>query len=143
MELSSMGVAASTLAKTAAPAGASTYAPDTGAADRFRSLLAPETMTTDAAPAPARLPAVMPTDAAAAPANLGDAILQKLHAMSGELDAGWQTLTAVGGTADAAVTVPQMMKFQTAAIQTSFQFELVGKVVSKSESDIETLVKMQ
>ena len=141
MELSSMGVAASTLAKTAAPAGAPTYAPDTGAADRFRSLLAPETMTTDAAPA--RLPAVMPTDAAAAPANLGDAILQKLHAMSGELDAGWQTLTAVGGTADATVTVPQMMKFQTAAIQTSFQFELVGKVVSKSESDIETLVKMQ
>ena len=63
--------------------------------------------------------------------------------MSSELDTGWQTLTSVGGAADAAVTVPQMMKFQAAAMQTSFQFELVGKVVSKSEADIEALVKMQ
>ncbi len=141
MEISSMGVAASTLAKTAAPAAATTATPDAGAADRFRSLLTPETMSTDAAPG--RLPAVAPTDAAAPPANLGDAILQKLHSMSSELDAGWQTLTSVGGAADAAVTVPQMMKFQAAAMQTSFQFELVGKVVSKSESDIEALVKMQ
>jgi type III secretion system YscI/HrpB-like protein len=140
MELSSIGVAASTLAKTAAPAGASSAAPDTGAADRFRSLMAPDTTTTDTTSL--HLPAVAPTDAAA-PANLGDAILQKLHAMSGEMDAGWQTLTSVGGAADAAVTVPQMMKFQAAAMQTSFQFELVGKVVSKSESDIEALVKMQ
>lgn len=140
MEPSSIGVAASTLAKTAAPAGASSSAPDAGAADRFRALMAPETATTDTRSL--HLPVAEPTDAAA-PANLGDAILQKLHAMSGELDAGWQTLTSVGGATDAAVTVPQMMKFQAAAMQTSFQFELVGKVVSKSESDIEALVKMQ
>lgn len=142
MEPTSLGVAASTLAKTASPAAAAAPAPDAGAAaERFRSLMSPAAAKTDAASM--NLAAVAPPDAAAAPANLGDAILQKLHAMSGELDEGWKTLTAVGGSADAAVTVPQLMKFQATAMQTSFQFDLVGKVVSKSEQDIEALVKMQ
>jgi type III secretion system YscI/HrpB-like protein len=144
MEINSIAATVAAATKVAPAAGATAHPAPAAGADvaRFRTLMSPD-------PAPATNPTAgvdadpaAPLDAGA-PSNLGDAILQKLHAMSGELDDGWRTLTSIGGTGDESLSVSQLMKFQATAMQTSFQFDLVGKVVSKSEQDIETLVKMQ
>jgi type III secretion system YscI/HrpB-like protein len=145
MEPTSIGAAVAATAKSAPAAGAAVHPASAAAGadvERFRALMSPTPADAQATTAASRIDAAAAVESGA-PSNLGDAILQKLHAISGELDDNWRTLTSIGGTGDASVSVPELMKFQTTAMQTSFQFDLVGKVVSKSEQDIEALVKMQ
>lgn len=152
MDLSAFASLGASLARGVTSTGAGTGAVPTAdptAVQRFTELMnAPATSSTAVPAAP---PAVQAASAAAAPVaannggpakTLGDAILNKISQVHGEVQANWQSLTSLGQSGQA-MSAGDLLRFQSTAIQTSFQFDLIGKVVSKSTQNIETLVKMQ
>ena len=60
-----------------------------------------------------------------------------------QLGSDWDALTKIGTPGATSPSAQDLMQFQLKAIETSFQFEMVGKVVSKTEQNIEQIVKMQ
>lgn len=117
-----------------APAGA-------GQAERFLELLQ--------SGGPAADPAAkgVTIDAGALPAvggqSVGDSILNGMRSLSNEFRSTWgnaqQMLTEKG----AEMTLSDMLRMQMQLVQLSFQYELVGKSISRSTQNIESLVKIQ
>jgi type III secretion system YscI/HrpB-like protein len=140
MDIHTLSAAAASLPQARPPAGAAAATPLADPQDtaRFQALMAPP---------PAPMASALPDASAIAPVpeagtSLGDAILKKVDEVHAGLESQWDQLSKAG-QAQSPMTVTELMQFQSTAIQSSVQFELVGKVVSKSEQDLETLVKMQ
>jgi len=78
---------------------------------------------------------------AAAPRTLGDAILQGLQSASNDITNAWRATGEVLNKPD--ITVSDMLRVQTMLLQSSVQYELVGKAVSKSTQSLENILKTQ
>jgi type III secretion protein I len=130
-------ITTATLAHAQPAAGAAGAAPqaDPQAAARFQALMAPAPQAPVADPA-----AAVPVPQAGT--SLGDAILKKVDEVHAGLESQWEQICSVG-QAQQPMSVTELMQFQSNVIQSSVQFDLTGKVVSKSEQDLDTLVKMQ
>jgi len=77
----------------------------------------------------------------AAPRTLGDAILQGLQSASNDITNAWRATGEVLNKPD--ITVSDMLRVQTMLLQSSVQYELVGKAVSKSTQSLENILKTQ
>jgi len=77
----------------------------------------------------------------AAPRTLGDAILQGLQSPSTDITSAWRATGEVLNKPD--ITVSDMLRVQTMLLQSSVQYELVGKAVSKSTQSLENILKTQ
>ena len=77
----------------------------------------------------------------AAPRTLGDAILQGLQSASSDITNAWRATGEVLKKPD--ITVSDMLRVQTMLLQSSVQYELVGKAVSKSTQSLENILKTQ
>lgn len=77
------------------------------------------------------------------PANLGEAILRNIEDVRGNFREVWDSVTALGGADRGPVSPQELFQFQLKLIESSFQYEMVGKVVSKAEQNVEQIVKMQ
>lgn len=75
-------------------------------------------------------------------ASLGNQILNGLHRTSTDLSSQWE---AIHSTLDASRSpgVTELLQVQTQLLQVSVHYELVGKAISKSTQNIDTLVRMQ
>ena len=154
MDINLVSAAAAALAPatgaSAVPAaGAATAAmpPSDAAVQDFKSMLQPDNPASGEAGALQGAPAEQGAQAtqqpdAIEPVTFGDAILHKLEQLRGGINDNWQALMQAGQDGHPLSSV-EMVQFQLKAVQTSFQFEFAGKVVAKSEQNIETLVKMQ
>ncbi len=80
-------------------------------------------------------------DAPVAPRTLGDAILQGLQSASNDITNAWRATGEVLNKPD--ITVSDMLRVQTMLLQSSVQYELVGKAVSKSTQSLENILKTQ
>lgn len=110
------------------------------------------------AAAPAGEPAVVAAVSGTAPADvsataavtplstrgmtLGETVLQGMQNVSTDLQKSWSTVGQVleGSTS---LSVSDLLKVQMGLIQTSVQFEFMGKVVGRSTQNIDQLVKLQ
>ena len=86
-------------------------------------------------------PATATPDGPAAPRTLGDAILQGLQSASTDITNAWRATGEVLNKPD--ITVSDMLRVQTMLLQSSVQYELVGKAVSKSTQSLENILKTQ
>ena len=86
-------------------------------------------------------PATATPSGPAAPRTLGDAILQGLQSASTDITNAWRATGEVLNKPD--ITVSDMLRVQTMLLQSSVQYELVGKAVSKSTQSLENILKTQ
>lgn len=49
----------------------------------------------------------------------------------------------LNSTASASLNIQDMLKLQMQLVQTSFQYELVGKAISRSTQNLDQLVRIQ
>lgn len=78
----------------------------------------------------------------ATPATLGNQILSSLRSTTTEYSEKWQNIS---GRLDAMSTEPSiadMLRLQADLVQVSVQYEMVGKAVSRTTQNIDTLVRM-
>ena len=86
-------------------------------------------------------PAAATPSGPAAPRTMGDAILQGLQSASTDITNAWRATGEVLNKPD--ITVSDMLRVQTMLLQSSVQYELVGKAVSKSTQSLENILKTQ
>lgn len=86
-------------------------------------------------------PATATPSGPAAPRTLGDAILQGLQSTSNDITSAWRATGEVLNKPD--ITISDMLRVQTMLLQSSVQYELVGKAVSKSTQSLENILKTQ
>lgn len=141
-------VALAPLAQTtaiAAPTAAA--APDALAAARFAELMAAPPNVTTAANAVqatgtvAPQPAIAPLDANA---SVGDRILHSIQGVSSDFKNSWETVSkALSTNSTEPMGMQEMLKLQLNLVQTSFQYEMVSKVISRSTQNLDQLVRIQ
>jgi type III secretion protein I len=135
MDIHTLATATLANAQPAAAAAAAPGPADPQAAARFRSMMGPQ----QAALAPDPASAVPVPQAGT---SLGDAILKKVDEVHADMESQWDRICSIGQPQHA-LSVTELLQFQSNLMQSSVQFDLTGKVVSKSEQDLDTLVKMQ
>lgn len=114
------------------------------AMERFNAIMQADT----AQQATAAIPAGATEAAAAAtspgPLSLGTQILGGLQKTAGEVSGQWTSITEQLGKASTATpNIADLLQVQTQLLQVSVQYELVGKAISKSTQNIDTMVRMQ
>lgn len=137
------------LASASAPAAAA--APNAMAAARFAELMAlpPDAnVAADAvqasggAASPLQSTNALP--ALDADASVGDRILNGLQSVSGEFKTSWSEVSkAVTASSGDTMNMQDILKLQLHLVQTSFQYEMVGKVISRSTQNLDQLVRIQ
>jgi type III secretion protein I len=136
-----MEIAASVkLAATAAPASATPatpLAPDDLASARFN-----EVMNANPTPVTQAIGAAFPAAVATERKTLGDAILSGMQNLSADFQQSWKTVNAALDGGDL-MTMSEMLKLQMGLVQVSIQYDMVGKVISRTTQNIDQLVKMQ
>ncbi|MBQ2648835.1 type III secretion system inner rod subunit SctI [Achromobacter sp. SIMBA_011] len=113
------------------------------AAQRFAAIMnAPEPQ----APALTGLQAALQTAFApavdAAPATLGNQILASLRNTTTEYSEKWQNISGRLDAMSSAPAIADMLRLQADLVQVSVQYELVGKAVSRTTQNIDSLVRM-
>ena len=83
--------------------------------------------------------AATPPDAAP---TLGGQILSGLRGVATEFSDKWQNVARSLDGMGARPAISDMLRLQTDLMQVSVQYELVGKAVSRSTQNIDTLVRM-
>ncbi|NMK47570.1 type III secretion system inner rod subunit SctI [Achromobacter sp. Bel] len=136
MEIAALSAALTT---PAAPAAA----PAQLAMERFNAVMnAPEA----GAPALAGLHSPLPTMVAApldgGPQTLGNQILASLRSTTTEYSEKWQGISGRLDALGAQPSVADMMRLQAELLQVSVHYEIVGKAVSRTTQNIDTLVRM-
>ncbi|THF57272.1 EscI/YscI/HrpB family type III secretion system inner rod protein [Pseudothauera rhizosphaerae] len=122
------------------PAGAAA-AVDATQAERFRTLVQGEAVAPAAAEG--HMAVGMPPPPPGPPANMGEAILKGMDELRADFRNTWESVTKLGGPEQPAVSPHELFQFQLKVIESSFHYEMVGKVVSKAEQNLEQIVKMQ
>ena len=74
--------------------------------------------------------------------TVGSQILAGFHSASTEYAQKWKNITAELNAMGRSPSAGNMLKIQSELLQVSVQYELVGKGVSRSTQNVETLVKM-
>jgi type III secretion protein I len=113
--------------------------------DRFREAFSAATPTSQptsqppsSAPGPLAAPAQVKP---AVPTTLGDAILSGLKSASADISRNWtETASAVSNPM---LTTSDMLRLQVTLIQTSVQYELLGKGISRSTQNLDQILKTQ
>jgi type III secretion system YscI/HrpB-like protein len=74
--------------------------------------------------------------------TLGDTVLQGMQKVSTDMQHSWAT---VGQVLDgkSSLSVSDLLKVQMELIQTSLQFDFLGKVVGRTTQNVDQLVKLQ
>ncbi len=138
---------------SAATAGAPAAAPGLSDVERFQLAMnqPPGTMQAFAqvapsSPSPDAGATVRPsTDGSgAAPSprkTVGDAILSGLQSASQDLSQSWTGATAALSQSE--LTVADVLRWQQVLLQSSIQYELLGKVISKSTQNLDHVLKTQ
>ena len=126
-------------AEAIAPSAVPTSA---GASDveRFRQVL----FAPDDAAAANGIPATATplTDmAVAAPKNLGEAIISTLQSASTEMNRNWTQAANLVTQGD--LNMADMLRLQMTVVQTSIQYDLLGKAISKSTNNLDQILKTQ
>ncbi|KAB0602093.1 type III secretion system inner rod subunit SctI [Castellaniella defragrans] len=110
------------------------------ATERFSALMAaPE------APAAGGVAAALQAAFAAppeAPPTLGGEILAGLRGVATDFSGKWRDIARGLDGLGAQPAISDMLRLQTELLQVSVQYELVGKAVSRSTQNIDTLVRM-
>lgn len=117
--------------------------PDQLALARFNAIMAaPEA----GAPALTGLQAALQTAFTpavdAAPATLGNQILASLRSTTTEYSEKWQNISGRLDAMSSAPAIADMLRLQADLVQVSVQYELVGKAVSRTTQNIDSLVRM-
>ena len=73
--------------------------------------------------------------------TLGDAILNTLQTASTEMQQNWQKAAEV--VAGKELNMADMLQLQMTVVQTSIQYELLGKGISKSTQNLDQILKTQ
>jgi type III secretion protein I len=109
--------------------------------DRFREAFSAATPSSQP-PAVATGPLPVPAqDKPSAPTTLGDAILSGLKSASADISRNWtETASAVSNPM---ITTSEMLRLQVTLIQTSVQYELLGKGISRSTQNLDQILKTQ
>ncbi|CUJ34750.1 EscI/YscI/HrpB family type III secretion system inner rod protein [Achromobacter xylosoxidans] len=137
MEITALTAALAPLSPTPGPQ------PSELAARRFAAIMnAPEPQ----APALTGLQAALQTAFApavdAAPATLGNQILASLRSTTTEYSEKWQNISGRLDAMSSAPAIADMLRLQADLVQVSVQYELVGKAVSRTTQNIDSLVRM-
>lgn len=119
--------------------------PTAGASDveRFRNALmaAPPSDISSSTPlAPAGDPPY-PVAASSTKTTLGDAILDTLQTASTQMTQTWQQAAQAVSHQD--LNMSDMLSLQMAVIQTSIQYELLGKGIGKTTQNLDQILKTQ
>lgn len=127
--------------------------------DRFREAFAAVPVATDAAsvasasaPIDASVPAArmaavngepvaVVSGKPAAPTSLGDAILNGLKSASADINRNWSEVAST--VSKPMLTTSEMLRIQVTLIQTSVQYELLGKGISRSTQNLDQILKTQ
>jgi len=138
MEIAALTAA---LGAQALPAAAPVAPADQLATERFNALMnAPQAPSLNGVSAALQSAfAATPPDAAP---TLGGQILSGLRSMATEFSGKWNTLAQGLDHMGAEPAISDMLRMQTELLQVSVQYELVGKAVSRSTQNIDTMVRM-
>lgn len=135
---------------SAATAPAATAAPNALATARFAELMAlpPDASVASHAMQGSGLGTALQSLAPSSPletnASFGDRILNSIQNVSGELKTSWDSIAnTVNTSSNDVLTMHDMFKLQLQLVQTSFQYELVGKAISRSTQNLDQLVRIQ
>ena len=130
---------------SAAPSNAAALSSDV---ERFReALLSAPLSGTQAASTPASQAAAQAQgmeanqSAVASSKTLGDAILNTLQTASTQMQQSWQQAAEV--VAGKEINMADMLQLQMTVVQTSIQYELLGKGISKSTQNLDQILKTQ
>lgn len=142
MDFSSLAAAAMAPQELGAASSLSASLPSDIVAERFNAMMS-------VAPTPAVSMHVIPSNYAVSatgslqePQTLGTQILSGLNNASTDYAQKWKNVTAgLDGMAHNP-SASSMLKVQSELLQVSLQYELVGKAVSRSTQNIDTLVRM-
>ncbi len=140
MDIAGVGMAINVATTQTTPAVTAAGAPDALATERFAAIMQADPAATGQAAqmvqsGQAALPAPQATG------TMGERILNGLNNLSSDFQQSWKNVNDVldgGGT----LTTAEMLKLQMNLTQMSIQYDLVGKVLSRSTSNIEQLVKI-
>lgn len=77
----------------------------------------------------------------APPKNLGEAIISTLQTASTDMSRNWSTAAQM--VAQPNLTMADMLRLQMTVIQSSIQYELLGKAISKSTNNLDQILKTQ
>ncbi len=77
------------------------------------------------------------------PASLGNRILSGLERSSTELSSRWNSISTRLDQTASAPRLSDMLRVQAELLQVSVQSEMVGKAVSKSTQNLDSMVRMQ
>lgn len=77
----------------------------------------------------------------APPKNLGEAIISTLQTASTDMSRNWSTAAQL--VAQPNLTMADMLRLQMTVIQSSIQYELLGKAISKSTNNLDQILKTQ
>ncbi|MCY1198926.1 MAG: type III secretion system inner rod subunit SctI [Achromobacter veterisilvae] len=78
----------------------------------------------------------------AAPQTLGNQILASLRSTTTEYSEKWQGISSRMDAIASQPSVADMMRLQADLLQVSVQYEMVGKAVSRTTQNIDSLVRM-
>lgn len=141
MEITALSAALAPVLDTVKAAPAAT--PSELATERFTQLMAaPEAGAPTLTGLQSALQSAFTPAVDAAPATLGNQILSSLRSTTTEYSEKWQNIS---GRLDAMSTEPSiadMLRLQADLVQISVQYEMVGKAVSRTTQNIDTLVRM-
>ncbi|WP_144630583.1 type III secretion system inner rod subunit SctI [Bordetella genomosp. 13] len=139
MEIAALTAALSAPLTTATP----TVAPSSAATERFNALMsAPDVAAEPTAVQAALQAAFAPDSVAPSLPTLGGQILSSLQGTSAEFSQRWQGIAAGLDQMAAKPNIGDMLRVQAEMLQVSVQYELVGKAVSRTTQNIDTLVRM-
>ena len=120
---------------------APSQAPSELAAARFAALMQPPQPGAVTAPDPTS-GAAEATKALAGPSSLGERVLTSLQSASSGFKEQWQSVQSALQS-DQTLRMREMMAMQLQVTQMSVQYELLGKVVSRSTQNVDQLVRIQ
>jgi len=138
MDIASVGMAINVATTQATPVVPATA--DALATERFAAIMQadPAVISQRALPIQSGSPTFQTP---LATGTMGERILSGLNNLSSDFQQSWKNVNDVldgGGS----LTTAEMLKLQMNLTQMSIQYDLVGKVLSKSTSNIEQLVKI-
>ena len=121
-----------------------TVQPGADATERFARVMgAPDADVTAPTGVHAALQAAFaPPVQGTGPATLGSQILSGLQSTTAEFSQKWQGIAGNLDRLGAQSSLSDMMRLQGELLQVSVQYELVGKAVSRTTQNIDTLVRM-
>lgn len=123
--------------------GAPVAQPDQLAMARFNAVMAASEADAPALTGlQAALQSAFTPAADAAPATLGNQILASLRSTTTEYSEKWQNISGRLDAMSAAPAVADMLRLQADLVQVSVQYELVGKAVSRTTQNVDSLVRM-